>query len=92
MTLPLTLPLSLPLTLSLSLTPPPTLTPNQAHVTRWGADPYSFGSYSFDRVGSSAAHRAALRAPEPEPGSPELGARLFFAGEVSSVPTLNPNP
>ena len=66
---------------ALPMLPPPL----EAHITRWGADPYCFGSYSFDRVGSSAVHRAALRAPEPEPGCPELGARLFFAGEACSV-------
>ena len=57
--------------------------PLDVHVTRWGADPYSLGSYSYDRVGCEQRHRAVLRAPEG--GSAESVPRLFFAGEAASV-------
>jgi len=47
-----------------------------AHLrTRWAADPYARGSYSFAAVGSSPADRDALAAP--------VGGRLFFAGEAT---------
>lgn len=46
-------------------------------VTRWRADPFARGSYSFLAVGSSPDDRRALAAP--------VGDRLFFAGEATSV-------
>lgn len=46
-------------------------------VTRWRADPFAGGSYSFLAVGSSPDDRRALAAP--------VGDRLFFAGEATSV-------
>lgn len=46
-------------------------------ITRWRADPFARGSYSFNAVGSSSADRRAL-------GSPVRG-RLFFAGEATSA-------
>lgn len=48
------------------------------HVaTRWGADPFTYGSYSSYGVGSSPDDRAALAEP--------LAAVLFFAGEATQV-------
>jgi len=46
-------------------------------ITRWRADPFTRGSYSFLAVGSSPDDRRALAAP--------VGDRLFFAGEATSV-------
>ena len=46
-------------------------------ITRWRADPFARGSYSFLAVGSSPDDRRALAAP--------VGDRLFFAGEATSV-------
>ena len=54
----------------------------EAHVTRWGRDPHSFGSYSYDQVGSLLSHRHALRAAEAAPGC--VVPRIFFAGEACS--------
>ena len=51
-------------------------------ITRWGKDPYSFGSYSYDKLGSLLSQRPTLRAPEIAPGSSI--PRLFFAGEACS--------
>ncbi len=47
--------------------------PLQYRMTRWAADPYSLGSYSFLAVGASPADYDALAQP--------VGKRLFFAGE-----------
>lgn len=46
-------------------------------VTRWRADPFAGGSYSFLAVGSSPEDRRALAAP--------VGDRVFFAGEANSL-------
>ena len=46
-------------------------------VTRWSADEYARGSYSFYKVGSEPEDRKNLRAP--------LDNRLFFAGEACSM-------
>jgi monoamine oxidase len=46
-------------------------------ITRWRADPFALGSYSYLAVGSAPDDRRALAAP--------LGDRLFFAGEATSV-------
>lgn len=45
-------------------------------VTRWRADPYSRGSYSYLSVASLPGDRELLAAP--------LGETLFFAGEAAS--------
>ena len=42
-------------------------------VTRWAADPFARGSYSYYRLGSSPTDRTNLQAP--------VGGRLFFSGE-----------
>lgn len=70
--------------------------PKETVVTRWRADPWSRGSYSFVAVGSSGADYDILSAPvtpgqsQPPPsncGPPTLvpsqqpPPRLFFAGE-----------
>src|SRR5688572_20933263 len=46
-------------------------------VTRWAADPFALGSYSFLPPGATPDDRKALAAP--------VGDRLFFAGEATSV-------
>lgn len=46
-------------------------------ITRWAADPYARGSYSYLAVGSSPDHRRALAAPATP--------RLCFAGEATSL-------
>jgi monoamine oxidase len=51
--------------------------PTGAIVTRWAADPFALGSYSYLAVGSSNDDRRALAQP--------AGARLFFAGEATSA-------
>lgn len=52
--------------------------PNPESVlrTKWGADPFAFGSYSTVPVGSKGNDRPILAAP--------IGQRLFFAGEATS--------
>jgi monoamine oxidase len=42
--------------------------------SRWGADPFARGAFSFDTVGDTTALREALAAP--------VADRLFFAGEA----------
>lgn len=51
--------------------------PIAAQVTRWGQDPFSLGSYSFNAVGTSPATRQALAGAEWE-------GQLWFAGEATS--------
>jgi monoamine oxidase len=51
--------------------------PLSAQCTRWSQDPFAFGSYSFNPVGSSRADRAAL-------ARPEANGVLRFAGEACS--------
>jgi monoamine oxidase len=46
-------------------------------ITRWAADPYARGSYSYLAVGSSSDDRKALAEP--------TSARLYFAGEATSL-------
>ncbi|CAG1015570.1 polyamine oxidase [Rhizobiaceae bacterium] len=46
-------------------------------VTRWAADPFARGAYSFNAVGSDGAMRRALAEPVDD--------RLFFAGEATSA-------
>ena len=58
--------------------------PKETVVTRWRADPWSRGSYSFIATGSSGKDLDVLSAPvAAEAGdiSPQNPARLFFAGE-----------
>ncbi|MEU1309241.1 NAD(P)/FAD-dependent oxidoreductase [Streptomyces cinnamoneus] len=45
-------------------------------LTRWGADPWARGSYSFPATGSRAGDHDALAEP--------VGGRLYFAGEATS--------
>jgi monoamine oxidase len=49
--------------------------PTAFKLTRWGQNPYSWGSYSFMAVGSRPQDRTALAAPF---------GRLHFAGEATS--------
>jgi len=43
--------------------------------TRWKADPWSLGSYSFDKLGATPSDRDTLAAPVQD--------RIFFAGEAT---------
>ena len=45
--------------------------------TRWNADPFSFGSYSYIPVGATAGDRSILAKP--------ASGNLFFAGEATSA-------
>lgn len=45
-------------------------------VTRWRADPFALGSYSYLALGSEPQDRDLLAAP--------IGQRLFFAGEATN--------
>ena len=50
--------------------------PEAFQITRWAADPFTFGSYSFFAKGSTPEDLTALAAP--------VGDRVFFAGEATS--------
>jgi monoamine oxidase len=50
--------------------------PTHAAVTRWGSDPFSFGSYSFLKTGAMPRDHDLLAEP--------VGGRLYFAGEHTS--------
>jgi monoamine oxidase len=50
--------------------------PDAWQITRWAADPFAQGAYSYLAPGSSTATREALAAP--------VAGRLFFAGEATS--------
>ncbi|OYT73853.1 MAG: amine oxidase [Chloracidobacterium sp. CP2_5A] len=52
-------------------------TPQKMLVTRWGADVFAYGAYSFASVGVTRQDFAALAAP--------VGERLLFAGEHTSA-------
>ncbi len=49
--------------------------PERYFLTRWGQDPYSFGSYSYLPVGATGDDRDVLSQPESD--------NLFFAGEAT---------
>jgi monoamine oxidase len=49
--------------------------PIDYQITRWHSDPFSFGSYSFNSVGSRPNLRRRLSTP--------LSGKLFFAGEAT---------
>jgi monoamine oxidase len=55
--------------------------PVAVQASRWAADPFALGSYSYFAKGSTPADARALAAP--------VGERLFFAGEATS--TENPS-
>jgi len=64
------------------------LQPRETVVTRWRADPWSRGSYSFVAVGSSGSDYDILAVPvtpgqQQQSGSPSSASqpRLFFAGK-----------
>ncbi len=50
--------------------------PDVHFITRWGSDPYSYGSYSFVATGSGMCDFEALAKP--------ISKRLFFAGEATN--------
>jgi monoamine oxidase len=50
--------------------------PEAALVTRWGADEFARGSYSYLAIGATPDDRDDLAAP--------IGGRVFFAGEATS--------
>lgn len=49
--------------------------PTDYLITRWGSDPFAYGSYSSPNVGASNADRDILAQP--------ITDRLFFAGEAT---------
>jgi monoamine oxidase len=49
--------------------------PLEVHVSRWGADPWAGGSYSFLGLGARANDRVTLAQP--------VANTLFFAGEAT---------
>jgi monoamine oxidase len=49
--------------------------PTDFQLTRWGADPYALGSYSFNALGSAPKMRNLLAQP--------IDQRIFFAGEAT---------
>lgn len=49
--------------------------PVDYQITRWSSDPFSFGGYSFNRVGSEPVMREHLAAA--------IDGKLFFAGEAT---------
>ncbi|XP_030751607.1 lysine-specific histone demethylase 1A [Sitophilus oryzae] len=60
--------------------------PKETVVTRWRADPWSRGSYSFVAVGSSGSDYDLLASPVLPPNAQGVSAtagpaRVFFAGE-----------
>lgn len=60
--------------------------PKETIVTRWRADPWSRGSYSFVAVGSSGSDYDLLASPVIPPNAQGVSvtsgpARVFFAGE-----------
>jgi len=57
-----------------------TPSPDMVVATRWGTDPYSFGSYSFNKVGMNENARSILAKPILLNDS----SGLYFAGEATS--------
>ncbi len=49
--------------------------PLDYQITRWASDPFAFGSYSFNSLGSTPKMRDTLAAP--------LNKQIFFAGEAT---------
>ena len=49
--------------------------PIDYQITRWSQDPFSYGAFSFFKLGSTPVMRDDLAAP--------IGNRLFFAGEAT---------
>ncbi len=49
--------------------------PTGTQITRWAADPFALGSYSFNSLGAHPRMRDALAAP--------MSDRIFFAGEAT---------
>ncbi|WP_261842719.1 flavin monoamine oxidase family protein [Aliamphritea ceti] len=50
--------------------------PTSAHISRWQADPFALGAYSYTPVTARAEQRRDLGAP--------VANRVFFAGEATS--------
>jgi monoamine oxidase len=50
--------------------------PNDVRITRWHQDPFSFGSYSFMKVGATEQSRVDLAAT--------VDNKVYFAGEATS--------
>jgi len=78
------------------------LQPKETVVTRWRADPWSRGSYSFVAVGSSGSDYDILAVPvtpgqqqqqQQRSGSPTSAPqpRLFFAGKFMFRPGISPD-
>ena len=52
-------------------------TPTAMRRSRWGADPFARGAFSYDAVGTTPRLRESLAEP--------VGARLWFAGEACAA-------
>lgn len=50
--------------------------PNDVRITRWAQDPFSYGSYSFMKVGADSQSRRDL--------AQSVGDKLYFAGEATN--------
>jgi len=51
--------------------------PQSYQITRWATDPFSYGSYSFNAVGTTPAMRKTLAAP--------FVKQVYFAGEATQT-------
>lgn len=59
--------------------------PTKTYVTRWWADPWTYGSYSYATTSCSGgkgapAERKAFQTPQSSPAN-----RVWFAGEHTSI-------
>jgi len=50
--------------------------PKRTHATKWNVDEFSYGIYSFNKVGHSPSFRKRLKEP--------IDDKIFFAGEATS--------
>lgn len=49
--------------------------PLSYQVSRWGKDPFSYGAFSYVKLGATSSMRSTLAAP--------VGKKVFFAGEAT---------
>ena len=49
--------------------------PLSFQVSRWGDDPFSYGAFSYVKLGATSSMRSTLAAP--------VGKKVFFAGEAT---------
>ena len=67
-------------------------TPLEYRITRWGLDPYSFGSYSYDKLGWKQQHRIDLRAPEISPPPAATPPRAHSPQLARGTPSSEASP